>query len=161
MRFAMNRSVVVDALRTAVAAVLALAIARLLGFREAWWAPISTIVIVLSSPGAEWSVSWQRFIGTAVGSGLAAIVATEFRAGSNATIPVFAAGIFVLGLLCSLLRLDRAAYRFAGIALAVIVLVPRNEPAWIAALHRFIEVSLGIAVGLLMTWMWPEKGKGK
>jgi uncharacterized membrane protein YgaE (UPF0421/DUF939 family) len=54
------------------------------------------------------------------------------------------------------LRLDRPANRFAAIALAVVLLIPRPESAWIIALHRFIEVSAGILVGLLLSALWPE-----
>jgi uncharacterized membrane protein YccC len=54
------------------------------------------------------------------------------------------------------LRLDRAAYRFAGITLAIILLVARTQPMWMVAAHRFVEVSIGIAVGLIFTAVWPE-----
>jgi uncharacterized membrane protein YgaE (UPF0421/DUF939 family) len=69
----------------------------------------------------------------------------------------FALGIFLLGLICAAVHLDRAAYRFSGIALAIVMLVARDRPAWIIAAHRFFEVSLGIATGLVMTALWPER----
>jgi uncharacterized membrane protein YccC len=34
--------------------------------------------------------------------------------------------------------------------------VPRANQAWIIAVHRFVEVSIGIAVGLAITAFWPE-----
>jgi hypothetical protein len=37
------------------------------------------------------------------------------------------------------------------------MLVP-SHGAWVAALHRFLEVSTGIAVGLAISAMWPERG---
>jgi len=33
-------------------------------------------------------------------------------------------------------------------------------PAWVIAAHRFAEVSIGIAVGLIVTALWPEKKSG-
>jgi hypothetical protein len=33
------------------------------------------------------------------------------------------------------------------------------KSAWIVALHRFIEVSIGLVVGLLLTILWPEHNK--
>ncbi|HLI86067.1 MAG TPA: hypothetical protein VKV17_19280 [Bryobacteraceae bacterium] len=72
----------------------------------------------------------------------------------------FVAGLFALGVVCALLHLDRAAYRFAGITLAIIVLVTRSQPAAIIAAHRFLEVSLGIATGLAFTALWPERAPG-
>ncbi|MGO8926845.1 MAG: FUSC family protein [Limisphaerales bacterium] len=60
-------------------------------------------------------------------------------------------------MLCAALRLDRPAYRFAGITLTVIMLVAHAEPVWMMAIHRFAEVSLGIAVGVIVTILWPEQ----
>ena len=52
---------------------------------------------------------------------------------------------------------DRSAYRFGGVALAIVMLVPRTRPAWQIAWHRFAEVSIGIGVALAMTVLWREK----
>jgi uncharacterized membrane protein YccC len=70
---------------------------------------------------------------------------------------VFAASVFLLGLFCAGLRMDRSAYRFGGVTLAIVLLVRRVEPAWQVAFHRFAEVSTGIAVALVMTVVWPER----
>jgi uncharacterized membrane protein YgaE (UPF0421/DUF939 family) len=105
-----------------------------------------------SSLGAALTVSWQRFAGSAIGAAAGALFATYF--GSNTA--MFAVGIFVMGILCAALRLDKAAYRFAGITLAIIMLIAHTAPAWIVAVHRFIEVAVGIAVGLALTAVWPE-----
>ena len=53
--------------------------------------------------------------------------------------------------------MDRSAYRFGGITLAIVLLVRRVEPAWHFAFHRFAEVSTGIAVALVMTVVSPER----
>lgn len=66
-------------------------------------------------------------------------------------------GVFVLGLACVVLRLDRSAYRFAGTTLTIVVLASHEKAAWVAALHRFVEVSIGIGVGLLIIVAWPER----
>jgi uncharacterized membrane protein YccC len=65
-------------------------------------------------------------------------------------------GVFVLGLIRALLGIGRNAFRYAGITLAIVMLVARAEPAWMIAVHRFLEISVGIAVGLLLTAVWPE-----
>jgi len=36
------------------------------------------------------------------------------------------------------------------------VLIPRSNAAWIIALHRFFEVSVGIVVALALAAVWPE-----
>jgi uncharacterized membrane protein YccC len=120
---------------------------------EAYWAPITTIVLMQSTLGAAWSVSRLRWIGTALGAALGGLLASYFHPG----VIEFGLGIFALGLLCGLLRLDSSAYRFAGITVAIVVLVAHANSPWILALHRFFEVSLGIAVALVVTAAWPQR----
>lgn len=147
-----DRHVVEDAARTALAAVVSFLVARLLRMPEAYWATISTIIVMQSTLGAALTVSWQRFAGTALGAACGAVLSTFFP--SN--LAVFAAGIFALGLIAAVLRVQ-VAYRFAGVTLAITMLIPRDRPAWVVAEHRLIEVSAGIAVALVLTLVWPER----
>ncbi len=144
--------VVVHSVRTAIAAVAAVLVARLFHLPEAYWAAITTLVITQSSLGAALTVSWQRFVGTALGAAVGAIAASRFRS----DLLVFGICVFLLGLLCAVARSDRSAYRFGGVTLAIVLLVPRQAPAWQIAFHRFAEVSIGIAVALLLACVWPE-----
>ena len=145
-------TVLEHSVRTAIAAVGSLLTARLFRLPEAYWAPITTLVITQSSLGAAFSISWKRFVGTAIGALVGALVATHFPP----NIFLFGVSVFVLGLLCALVRTDRSAYRFAGVTLSIVLLIPRMNPAWQVALHRFAEVSVGIAVALLFAIVWPE-----
>jgi uncharacterized membrane protein YccC len=147
------RAVVVHSARTAVGAVASVLVALLFRLPEAYWAPITTLVITQSSLGAALTVSRQRFIGTALGAAVGAIVANYF----GPHVLVFGACVFILGLLCVVVHSDRSAYRFGGVTLAIVLLVPRAEPAWRIAFHRFAEVSIGIAMALLLAWVWPER----
>ncbi len=149
-----DRYVVEDSTRTALAAVSSFLIARLLHMPEAYWAAISTIIVIQSTLGAALTVSWRRFGGTVLGATAGALLSTYFR--SN--LAIFGVGVFLLGLVCAILRLG-TAYRFAGVTLAIIMLIVRDRPAWIVAEHRFIEVSVGIAVGLVITAIWPLQEK--
>jgi len=144
--------VVVHSVRTAVAAVASVLVARLFRLPEAYWAPITTLVITQSSLGAAFSVSWQRFIGTALGAAVGAIIASRF----GPHVLLFGVGVFILGLLCAVAHSDRTAFRFGGVTLAIVLLIPRTAPAWQIAYHRFAEVSAGIVVALLFAWVWPE-----
>jgi uncharacterized membrane protein YgaE (UPF0421/DUF939 family) len=146
-----NRLIFEDSLRTAMAAVASFLIARLLQMPEAYWATISAIIVAQSSLGAAATISWQRLAGTGLGAGLGALLATYF----HTNLWVFGLGIFLLGLICALLRLG-AAYRFSGVTLAVIMLIPRDKAAWRIAEHRLIEVSVGIAIGLALSGLWPK-----
>ncbi len=138
--------------RTALAAAASLLVARLLKLPEAYWAPISALVVTQSTLGAAWTISRQRLIGTALGAVLGALLAVQF--GSNAFI--FGATVFGTGLICAVLHLGKAAYRFAGITLAIITLEGHTNSAWRIAMGRFLEVSVGIAVALVLTALWPE-----
>jgi len=151
-RAGLSREALVTAARTAVAAVVSMLLARSLKLREFYWAPISTIVIVLSTINPM-TLAWQRFAGTALGAALGALIATFF----NSSWAAYGGGIFVCGILCSLLRVG-SAYRFAAIALSIVLLVAHQRAAWIVATHRFVEVSLGIAVALVFTMAWRSPG---
>ena len=74
----------------------------------------------------------------------------------GASMIVFGAGLFLLGVLCAMLRIERSAYRYAGITLVIVMLIARTQPAWIIAIRRSFEMSVGIAVGLIVTAFWPE-----
>ena len=143
-----SRATTVVSLRAAVATVLSYELARGLRLPEFYWAPISTIVILLSTV-EPMTQAWQRFAGTALGASLGALIATLFRPNWI----VYGLGILVCGLLCSLLRIA-GSYRVAAIALTIVLLITHDRPPWIVAAHRFVEVSLGIAVALLITLVW-------
>jgi uncharacterized membrane protein YccC len=147
-----RRQVAVHSVRTALAAIVSLVVARLFGLPEAYWAPVTTLVITQSSLRETLSLSWHRFIGTALGALVGVIVAIQI--GPN--LLAFGAGVLVLGLLCALVGSDRTAYRFGAVTLAIVLLVPRANSAWHMAFHRFAGVSLGIGVALVLTVLWPE-----
>jgi uncharacterized membrane protein YgaE (UPF0421/DUF939 family) len=148
-----NRYSVLDSVRTAVAAVVALLLAHLLKLPESYWAPISTIVIIQSTI-APHVLGWQRFVGTAMGAVLGAVLMTLLPPNDL----IYGLGIIACGLLASLLRIG-GAFRFAGITLSIVLLIPHVAGPWIVAWHRFLEVSLGIAVALVVTVVWPQPKK--
>jgi uncharacterized membrane protein YgaE (UPF0421/DUF939 family) len=151
-----NPASLVHAARTAVAAVVSYLIARLFRLPEAYWAPISTLIVMQSTLGAALPVSMQRFAGTAIGAAVGAAGATYFPE----NVWAFGVAVFVIGILCAGLRVERSAYRYASITLVIVMLVTRSNHPWLIAIHRFFEVSLGIAVGLLLSALWPEPPSG-
>jgi hypothetical protein len=52
----------------------------------------------------------------------------------------------------------KVGYSYACITLVIIVLIPRADMPWIAAAHRFAEVSLGILVALAVVAIWRGSG---
>jgi uncharacterized membrane protein YgaE (UPF0421/DUF939 family) len=148
-RFGFDREALINSTRTAVATVLSLVLARnVLRLPEFYWAPISTLVILLSTID-PFTLAWQRFAGTALGAALGALIATYLPANWM----VYGAGIFICGVLSEVLRVG-SAYRFAAIAFSIVLLIGHVRPPWIVAVHRFVEVSLGIAVALVVTAVW-------
>ena len=141
-------------IRTAIAATVSLAVARLFGLPEAYWAAIATLVVMQSTLGATLLISIERIVATALGALVGALVASYFTENFLA----FALAVFVLGLVCAVLRMEKTAYRYASVTLAIIVLIPRSNVAWIVAFHRFFEVSVGILVALALVAVWPEHG---
>ena len=137
---------------TAVAAVVSLFVASRFGLSESYWAAITTLVVMQSTLGAALPVSAQRLAGTVLGAAVGALAGTYYP--GNAF--VFGGCILILGIVFVPLRQERNAYRYAGITLAIIMLVPGHS-GWIVALHRFFEVSVGIAVGLAFSALWPER----
>jgi uncharacterized membrane protein YgaE (UPF0421/DUF939 family) len=130
-----------------------LIVARLLHLADAYWAPIITLVITQSSLGSALVVSGERFAGTVLGAVVGAIVASWFAG----NVLVFGVSVFILGLLTSAMRLNRSAYRFAGVTVGIVLLLPREGPAWRVAFHRFADVSIGLGLALMLTVLWPEK----
>lgn len=148
-RLGLTRDALRTSARTTVATVASMLLARSLKMTEFYWAPISTIVVLLSTIDPL-TMAWQRFAGTAVGAFLGAVIATYFYSSWM----VYGAGVFVCGLFSSILRIG-PAYRFAAITLSIVLLITHNNPPWVVATHRFLEVSVGIAVALLVTVIWP------
>ena len=147
-----NLPSVKDSARTALAGTVSFLVARFCQLPEAYWAAIATLVVMQSTLGATLVISVERIAATALGALAGALLAAYF--GQN--LIAFAAAVFVLGLLCTVFRLEKNAYRYAGITLTIIVLIPRSNAAWVIALHRFAEVTLGIVVALALTAIWPE-----
>jgi uncharacterized membrane protein YccC len=147
-----NLPSIAHGIRTAVAATASVIIARLVTMPEAYWAAIATLVVMQSTLGATLTLSIERIAATAVGASIGALEVNYFKA----NLVAYAIAIFVVGLLSFAFRLEKTAYRYASITLTIIVLIPRSEAPWATALHRFIEVSVGIIVALAVAALWPE-----
>jgi uncharacterized membrane protein YgaE (UPF0421/DUF939 family) len=153
LRAGLNRQSLEHAVRTTVAATASLLVAKALGLPQAYWATVTTLIVMQSTLGAALTISMQRLAGTALGAAVGVACAAWFGPSAIA----FGAGILVMGVICAALHLDRAAYRFSGITLAIVMLVVRAQPAWLTGVHRFVEVAIGIVVGLALTALWPVR----
>jgi len=127
-------------------------IARLFGLPEAYWAAIASLMTIQLTFSAALPVAVQYVAGTAAGAAVGAAADIYF----HASVWVFAAAVVLVGLICIALRVERSAFRYASITLVIVLLVPRPISAPIVAIHRFFEVTIGIAVGLVLFAIWQK-----
>ncbi|MGA7853555.1 MAG: FUSC family protein [Candidatus Acidiferrales bacterium] len=140
-----------QAVQTATAGVLAMYLSRYLGLPEGYWAAITAVIVVQASLGAALKESWVRVAATAIGAAVAIPVVSYF----GRSLLIFGAALFVTVLVCSSLRLT-AGLRVAGTTVAIIMLIPRPGTPWGPGIHRFLEVSFGIIVALVVAkFVWP------
>ena len=137
---------------TSVASIVSYLIARLFGLPEAYWAPMSTLIVMKLTLSAALPIAVQYIAGTAVGAAVGAVTGIYF----HASVWTFGVAVILVGLVCVALRVERSAFRYASITLAIVMLVPRSASARSVALHRFFEVSIGIAVGLALFAIWQN-----
>jgi uncharacterized membrane protein YccC len=148
-----NRPSFAHSIRTGVAGTVAVIAARQLQMPEAYWAAIATLVVMQSNLGATVTLSIERIIATALGASIGAVESKYF----GANLIAFLIAIVLIGMLSYGFRLEKTAYHYASVTLAIIILIPRSNPAWVIALHRFIEISVGIIVALVVVAIWPER----
>ena len=65
--------------------------------------------------------------------------------------------VLVVMMLCTALNYKNAG-RLGGVTVAIIVLIPYSGPLWHIALQRFLEVSFGIVISLLVAVGWTRVG---
>lgn len=136
---------------TAVAAGLAYWLAELAGFPGGYWAAISAIVVMQSEVGATLIASRDRLAGTAMGAAIGWLTALAW----HGSIWLFGAAVLAVMVLSSALKVKNAG-RLGGVTVAIIVLIPHSGPAWHIAVERFLEVSFGIVVSLLVAVTWTR-----
>ena len=145
-----------SAAQATVAVMVSYLIGRLFRLPEAYWAPIATLIVLQSTLQAALPVFGRYFAGTAAGAVMGAVTDTYF----HQSIWAFAVTVFIAGLVCVVLRVDRSAYRYASITLVIVLLPSRSTSARLVAFHRFFEVSIGLAIGLALVALWPRLGLG-
>jgi uncharacterized membrane protein YccC len=144
-----------QAIKTAIAGVAAMYLTRLFHLPQGYWAAISALIVMQSNVGATLSASRTRLAGTAVG----AVVGGAFMALLGDSMLDFALAVAVAFFLCFVLRLPDSQ-RLATVTVAIIMLIGHSTSAWVVALHRFTEVSLGILIALVISLtLWPNHAR--
>lgn len=144
---------VAHAVKTGLAAAIAMYLARFLGLPEGYWAAISAIIMMYSDLSRTLKASGARLVGTAIGVSVGGVFAQLF----GQRLWAFAVAVALTLLVCGLLGFADAA-RLAGVAVAIVMLISHPGHPWTAALHRFLEVSFGIVVAVLFSAApWPKR----
>jgi uncharacterized membrane protein YgaE (UPF0421/DUF939 family) len=137
-------------------AVLAYVTAGLVpSLTETYWAPIAAVVVLYPDATETRKASLDRFFGTVLGS----VVGWGCASVWQGHILIYGLGVLLAVGLCYLLRLENAS-RLSAVAVTVITIIPRAEPAYLVAFHRFAEVSYGVLCALLYT-LAVEKMSGR
>jgi len=131
--------------RTAIAAVVSLLVARFFDLPEAYWSAITTVIVMQSTLGAALPISVRRFIGTAVGAVVGALVDVYFP-GSALALGI---AVFATGVICALLRVERGTFRYASITLPRVAKVD-GWWQWIASSRSPSESA--------WDWLFPQSG---
>jgi uncharacterized membrane protein YccC len=127
-------------------------LSRFLGLPEGYWAAITAMIVLQASLGAAIKESWVRIAATAIGAAVAMPCVAFF----GQSLSVFGVAVFITVILCSLLRLQ-VGLRVAATTVAIIVLISHPGRPWVPGIHRFLEVSFGIIVALVVAKvMWPS-----
>ena len=142
-------------MKTGLAAVLAYYLARFLTLPESYWAAISAIIVMYADVSSTLKASGFRLIGTALGVTVGAAFAALF----GQRLWAFGLAVAITVYICGLLGFADAA-RLAGVSVAIVMLTSPPGHNWTAALHRFLEVSFGIVIAVLVSAViWPARGE--
>src|SRR5579863_7011447 len=127
-----------QATKTAIAGLISLYITNLFHLPQGYWAAISALIVMQSNVGATLTASRTRLAGTTVG----AIVGGIFVGFLGTNILGFALAVALAFFVCDMLRLTDSQ-RLATVTVAIIMVAGGSSSAWVIALHRFAEVTLG------------------
>lgn len=149
-----RQTLLVQGVKTGLAAGLCYWLSLRFGLREGYWSAISAIIVLQSNVGSTVTASRDRFIGTALGAALG------FAASPWGRNPFVYAGTILTALvLCGVLELKNSS-RLAGVTITIVMLVERNGSHWAIALDRFLEVCMGIVVALAVSvFVLPRRAR--
>jgi uncharacterized membrane protein YgaE (UPF0421/DUF939 family) len=139
-------------LKTAIAAGVCLGLARVVGLKPGFWACMSTIVVMQSESADTLAASRDRLIGTAVG----ALVALGVSYFWNGHLIVYALAVLVCMVVTEMMGVKNSG-RMAGMTVTIVLLTANSQPHWEVARERFLEVSFGIVVALVVSQvLWRQ-----
>jgi uncharacterized membrane protein YgaE (UPF0421/DUF939 family) len=135
-------------LRVAVAAIVSLYIAQLLGLKTPIFAFIAAIIVTDLDPAQSRRLGLRRIGATVVG----AICGAVFSHVIDPTPWTIGASLAITMLICLLLRSPDGA-KVAGFTCGIILLIPGEGGPWGHAFLRFVETVLGVCVAWSISYV--------
>jgi uncharacterized membrane protein YgaE (UPF0421/DUF939 family) len=140
------RENLIQALKMGIAGIVSIYLAALMKLPQGYWAAFSAFVVIASDMRTTLKASADRLLGTAIGAFLGGVFA-YFWGGH---LILFGVAITLTVLICEVLGLGQS-YRLASVTVALVMLINRSGSPWSMAVYRFLEVALGIVVGVTIS----------
>lgn len=141
------------AAQTAVAALAAFTVVKVLGLPESSWAVISALFTVQQSVGGTLTAAVGRFIGVGLGTLLG--VACAYFIGVSPW--QAAAGLLIIAAIMNGIAAKWPSTQFGVVAGSILLLVPEGDPVD-KAIERAITIGLGTVIGTLAAlFVFPER----
>ena len=148
----LNRVRIEQAFKAALAGIISLYAAQIIKLPQAYWAPISAFIVLHSDVKSTFRASLNRLAGTAIG----ALVGATFVYCFGSNLLWMGLAVLVTVLTCAALNMAES-YRLGCVTVAIVMLIKSADSPWATAMHRFLEVALGIAVALAISTVFPMR----
>ncbi|NDV18350.1 FUSC family protein [Pseudodesulfovibrio sp. JC047] len=142
-------------LKVGVASVLAYVISGFVGVPYAYWAVITTVIVMQVHVADSIHMCLYRFTGTALGAGMGILLILIFPATPMYTL----LGIFVGTGICAYLTRYNVRFRMAAITVAIVYLTSlTDENRILFTLSRVAEIGIGVMCAFLVSViLWPRR----
>jgi uncharacterized membrane protein YccC len=139
-----------QAARIFAACAISYGVSALMGFEEAYWAPISAVFVAQPELEATFVAARDRVIATLIGAVTGLGVLQAARSGMH-SLPLFWGTMIPLSILSAV----RPNLRLSCTTLVILVLVPSTGPVFSRPLDRIFEILLGTLVAIAVTAATP------
>jgi uncharacterized membrane protein YccC len=141
-----------QAARIFFACAISYGIATLMGFEEAYWAPISAVYVAQPELQATFAAARDRVVATLIGAVAGFGVLLAAQRGMHSSLLFWGAMIPL-----SILTAVRPNLRLSCTTLVILVLVPSTGPVFSRPLDRVFEIMLGTLVAVAVTAATPRQ----
>jgi uncharacterized membrane protein YccC len=139
-----------QAARIFAACAISYGVSALIGFEEAYWAPMSAVFVAQPELEAIFVAARDRVIATLIGAIAGLGVLEAARGGMHSSLLFWGAMIPL-----SILTAVRPNLRLSCTTLVILVLVPSTGPVFSRPLDRIFEILLGTLVAIAVTAATP------